>query len=340
LLSPKSHATHEGARDLADYGKKLQKSVRDSAASIPNADILLPLVSYYGTGRLWGEKRLTQGKKAETNLSRTAGYTDCLNSASKYKIFADWFERLCRSEFEERDNPKALGEITAMLAAVRNAVNSMLEPSGWSNIAFKSAQDGIVAEHPRFGLMSVDWLSDGIRNMIAMVADIAHRAVRLNSHLGENAAKETPGIVLIDEVDMHLHPEWQQSVISSLRQAFPRIQFIVTTHSPQVLSTVRREQIRLLLENGEVENLADDIGTYGAESSFILQEVLEVDSRPQSIETVGKLKKYQKLVEDRREDTDEGRNLRQELEASLGKHDRALLTADIRISQLKILRPS
>jgi predicted ATP-binding protein involved in virulence len=95
-----------------------------------------------------------------------------------------------------------------------------------------------VAHHDQHGELSVALLSDGIRNMIGMVADIAFRATKLNPQFGFLAAKETPGVVLIDEVDMHLHPEWQQVVLQSLTTAFPALQFIVTTHSPQVLTTV------------------------------------------------------------------------------------------------------
>ena len=69
-----------------------------------------------------------------------------------------------------------------------------------------------------------------------MIADIAYRCVSLNGHLGKEAALKSKGLVMIDEIDMHLHPEWQQVVISSLEKAFANIQFILTTHSPQVLT--------------------------------------------------------------------------------------------------------
>ena len=79
-----------------------------------------------------------------------------------------------------------------------------------------------------------------------MAADIAYRMARLNPDLGENVALQTPGVVLIDEVDMHLHPSWQQTVINDLTRAFPLVQFIVTTHSPQLLTSVPPESIRIL----------------------------------------------------------------------------------------------
>ena len=76
--------------------------------------------------------------------------------------------------------------------------------------------------------------------------------VRLNPDLGINAVLKTPGIVLIDEVDMHLHPSWQQTVLYDLRKAFPLVQFIVTTHSPQVLTTVPPQSIRALRWNNDL----------------------------------------------------------------------------------------
>lgn len=84
-------------------------------------------------------------------------------------------------------------------------------------------QRNIVASHKEYGDLPVTSLSDGVRNMIGMVADIAYRAVRLNPHLLNQAVKETNGIVLIDEVDMHLHPEWQQLILQNIREAFPKL---------------------------------------------------------------------------------------------------------------------
>ena len=92
-------------------------------------------------------------------------------------------------------------------------------------------------------LFSFDNLSDGYRNMLAIVADIAHRAGRLNPQLMDKAATETPGIVLIDEVDLHLHPKWQRRVLNDLRTAFPKVQFIVTTHSPFIIQSLKPGEV-------------------------------------------------------------------------------------------------
>lgn len=86
------------------------------------------------------------------------------------------------------------------------------------------------------GPRPVGLLSDGYRSTVALFADLARRCAILNPHLLEKAAEKTPGIVLIDEVDLHLHPSWQRRLIADLRKAFPAIQFVLTTHSPQVIS--------------------------------------------------------------------------------------------------------
>jgi predicted ATP-binding protein involved in virulence len=136
--------------------------------------------------------------------------------------------------------------------------------------------------HPELGTLPVDMLSDGLRNTISMVADLAFRACKLNPHLGERAPLETPGIALIDEVDMFLHPFWQQTIIGSLRTAFPAMQFIVTTHSPQVLSTVRRENIRVIGKDAQGTLVASQplAMTYGEPSNDVLQSVMQVDPQP------------------------------------------------------------
>jgi predicted ATP-binding protein involved in virulence len=336
LASAKSHTTYADSRELIAFAKRLQSGVRASASS-GDPGPLLPLVSYYGTGRLWDHKRVPAGPETNGRSSRTVGYADCLDSSSRYRTFVRWFERLTRAEFDERDHPEVLGGIRNQLQAVRSAVDTVLEPCGWRSIAFKSREAGVVVEHDRFGVLPVDLLSDGIRNLIGLAADIAHRGVRLNSHLGVNAVRLTPGIVLIDEIDMHLHPAWQQTVIATFRRAFPAIQFVVTTHSPQVLTTVRQHHIRLLDCDGGVY-VPTDTGTYGAESSRVLEEILGVHARPQSVETVAQLRAYLSLVEDGKARTGEARDLRHKLEYALGTKDPDLRLADLRAVQLEALK--
>jgi predicted ATP-binding protein involved in virulence len=178
-------------------------------------------------------------------------------------------------------------------------------------------------------------LSDGYRNLLALVLDFARRLAQ--AHPNWPNPLEAPGILLIDEIELHLHPKWQQTVIPNLRAAFPNTQIIAATHSPEVLTTVRRENIHLLGSDHALEQMPADVGTFGAESSRVLQEVFAAYPRPQQIETVQQLDEYLALVESRQQDSDRGRELRAALESALGRSDPDLLRADVRISQLKVL---
>lgn len=217
------------------------------------------------------------------------------------------------------------------LLAISQAVNIMLAPSGWSNMRYSASEKEVVATHPEQGNVAVSKLSDGVRNMIGLVADIAYRCVRLNPHLGGEAVTKTHGLVLIDEVDMHLHPQWQQLVLQNLLEAFPNIQFIVTSHSPQVLTTVKKESVHLIhLEDGKGWTQNPIGETYGIASQDALLELMQVEPRP-PLERVLKLREYMNLIDLGQHKTDAGVALRGELEALYGKGHEELNRADRKI---------
>lgn len=87
------------------------------------------------------------------------------------------------------------------------------------------------------------YMSDGLQSMINIVSEIAHRCIELNGCLGHNAVKMTPGVVMIDEIDLYLHPHWQKHVLQDLTKAFPMIQFIVSTHSPFIVQSLQEGQL-------------------------------------------------------------------------------------------------
>lgn len=128
--------------------------------------------------------------------------------------------------------------------------------------------------------LSVLQLSQGERSLIALISDIARRLVLLNPSLDNPL--DGKGVVLIDEIDLHLHPEWQQAVLPNLLYTFPNIQFIVTTHSPQVLSTVAKESIRKLGNNVEGKNVASipKSYSYGMPSNDVMEAVMHVNPQP------------------------------------------------------------
>ncbi len=121
-------------------------------------------------------------------------------------------------------------------------------------------------------------LSDGERGTLALVLDLTRRLAQANpTH--EDPAAEAEAVVLIDEIDLHLHPKWQRQIVHNLKNAFPRCQFIATTHSPQVIGEVEHGRIQIIAD-GQVYSPTH---SYGVDSSRLLEEVMDADSRASDV---------------------------------------------------------
>lgn len=301
-----------------------------------NVDTIeLPLMVYLGTGRLWYQGRYTseaEDKKLDASVfSRLWGYQNCLTATSSYKQFETWYGWVFRSyrelqidQLENRLKPQdqnALANFAAAIEVVQRAINTLTTPlTGWRDLQYRASMgQQLVMEHPQHGYMPLALLSDGLRNMVAMVSDIAFRCIKLNPHLGKQAALQTRGIVMIDEVDMFLHPAWQQQVLGALQQAFPLLQFIVTTHSPQVISTVHADSIRVLGQGVDGKPVAAMplASTYGEPSSSVLRAVMQVDPLP-PIHEKAELQRLTELVDQGLSGEEEAKHLMLRLEAALG----------------------
>lgn len=341
-----------GARRLEHAAKTLQIGVFKSALIGEPETLDLPVLAYYGTGRLWSHKPTAFQKFDSSEYSRTFGYQDCLDITSSYRNFAKWYTRIFLSYREEQirslergqSNLHVKDEIVHPVKAVQNAVNAILESqTGWRDLAYSSEFADLVLEHPVHGILKVSQLSDGIRNIVALTADIAYRCVKLNPHLGLLACQDSAGVVLIDEVDMHLHPAWQQTVIPDLLSAFPRLQFIVTTHSPQVITSVPAHCIRVLQtvtdEDGHgqrvtVSNVEQQ--TQGVASSQVLAHVMQIDPTPDN-EPANKLSAYLALIQQDLHESKDGLILRQYLDAHFGAQHPDMLDCErlIRLQAFK-----
>jgi len=263
-------------------------------------------------------RKLVSKKLAQT--SRMVGYTDCLKSGSNYKIFCEWFRYWSNSAFAHAHRaakqgvPEDRSEFDDYIDCVVQAISTCLAPTGWCCIHYDVGLEELVALHQDAGTMPVAQLSDGVRNMIGLVADIAFRATKLNPHLGAEAARQTEGIVLIDEVDMHLHPSWQQTVLASLQEAFPKIQFVVTTHSPQVLSTVSREHIRVLEQRDGVYTASIPVfSPLAHESGDALARIMQVHKEP-VLEIQQDIRAYEQLVRAGKEQSNDAKSLRAKID--------------------------
>lgn len=345
-----------GAKALKNNAKALQKSIRD----LNVAPKTLPVFGYYGTGRLWREKRLMGGKKGNTEKAneqiRTFAYQDCLDPASSFKQFQDWFTsaylKVMEYQIKQLEDGATFIEVPDELRrpvkVVQDAVNAVLKPVGWQHLQYSEKYDkSLVLKHPDHGVMKISQLSDGIKNMLAMIADVAYRCVLLNGHLQDQAAKQSPGVVMIDEVDMHLHPQWQQTVIKALREAFPEIQFIVTTHSPQVLSTVAAESIRVIKhevdsDTGEMISVASQPlkQSKGVASADVMADLQLVDTVP-DVEEAHWLTQYKTLIAQGEHENDEGTELKGKIIQHFGETHHEWLECQrlIRLQAMKLKLP-
>ncbi|MBF0477401.1 MAG: AAA family ATPase, partial [Deltaproteobacteria bacterium] len=143
---------------------------------------------------------------------------------------------------------------------------------------------------------------------------------------------QLPAIVLIDEVDLHLHPRWQQRVLNDLRRTFPQTQFIVTTHSPQVITTVPEKSIRII-DKGAI--FASPPGSEGAEASRMLKRVFGVEQRPPNNSVTQDLSEYLDLVHADKWDSERAQELRERLDQQFQGEEPALQEADLYIENRK-----
>jgi predicted ATP-binding protein involved in virulence len=320
LTTAKSRTTTREVLDLTTYGQQLQ-------ALIHRADeVELPVVAYYGTGRLWKAHKSILRKQVLTQ-SRSLGYEDCLSPSSSFVQVQQWMDRASRARSQELER-KETEHWGPRLHGIQKAVDSVLEVEGWTQFAYSYDYEELSMDHPDHGRLAVSQMSDGVRGVVSMVADLAFRCMRLNSPIGEDAILETRGIVLIDEVDQHLHPGWQQRILQAIRRAFPKIQFIVTTHSPEVLTTVESRQIRIL-QDGKCYRAP--AGALGAESSRLLQSVLGLKSLRPPVNEVDELNEYLELVYTGRWKNPRAVALRQKLDQLYQGEEPALLDADLQI---------
>jgi predicted ATP-binding protein involved in virulence len=241
--------------------------------------VLCPVLAYYGAGRAWlpSNQRVPKAKGSRS-ARRWAAFYDCFSERIRFAELQDWFRR----ETIERGNRG--GRWRPGFEAVRRAILKCVPDS--DDVRFDTDRDEIVLSIGG-NAQPFDNLSAGQRMMLALVADLAVKAVTQNSFLlppeefGPDEAgmprvlTETPGVVLIDELDVHLHPKWQRQVAKDLKETFPHIQFVCTSHSPQVLGELSPDEIRIF----DGSNVVVPRRSFGIDSSRILEEVMGSETR-------------------------------------------------------------
>lgn len=262
--------------------------------------VSLPLAVYYPVNRAVLDIPLRIRKRHQ--FDRLAAYDQGLSGEwSSFRIFFEWFR-----EREDLENERRLDKTRfrdPQLQAVRSATERFLP--GFIGLRIRRAPLRMVVKKNREELI-VNQLSDGEKCTLAMVGDLARRLAIANPYM--NDPLEGEAIVLIDEIDLHLHPAWQRHIVPALKETFPNCQFLLSTHSPQILSHLDRNSIWLLERNRSSISAKRPEDAYGQEAGRILEDLMDVPARPQEVKDrltklflaieQGRLKKAKRLVDD------------------------------------------
>ena len=325
-----SHALHSengrtriaDAKQIMEYAGRLQQNVRRG-----DRNTILPIISYYGTGRLWAQKKQKKPSSSSQSDSRFGGYTDCLDIMSNEKLMLKWFKKMTFIELQEK---RDLPELRAVIGALKKSLDGVLSEKGQtmeSNVFYDIKTNDItvtyMVSHGELEKHPLKELSDGYKNTLSIIADIAYRMAVLNPQLLDNVVDLTPGIVLIDEIDLHLHPSWQKRIIKDLRNIFPKVQFIVTTHSPGIIGSISHEHLIILKES---EAIYPSSSTYGRDVNSVLREIMGVSERQQDI--MEKFNAFYHFID--LQEYEQARNILQELEAAVPE-DPEIAGANVRL---------
>lgn len=289
----------------------------------------LPVIAYYGTNRVIHEE-VQRRRGFKKNFSRFDALSGALEPDSRFRSAFEWFNAMEDIERRERETRRDFDFKHPELETVRTAIVRML-PKGFSHPRTEIRPLRFVIDHltPNgiIHTLRISQLSDGYRVILGLVMDLARRMAQANSQMLPDGMQimnplDLPAIALIDEVDLHLHPSWQQHVLTDLTKTFRNTQFIVTTHSAQVLSTVKRENIRVIGQNssGKLVAVPPLAMTYGEPSGDVLQSVMLVDPQPPVAEKAD-LQRLTELVDQGRYQDQNAIQLLQKLTSALGlKH--------------------
>jgi len=288
--------------------KKLRKKLRNKPK----------IAVFYNVNRFVADEPSLRAKDI-TQINPIDAFSNSFSANISFDDFFEWFRNTEDYESENiRFNNEPQFRLKS-LEAIRNTLATFLPKYSFPRVKRQPAER-LVLQGNGYKL-SIANLSHGERLIFAIVGDLIRRLNIANPdlenpHLGE-------GIVMIDEIEQHLHPAWQRTIIPNLRKTFPNIQFIVTTHSPQVLSNVPKENV-FILEDFKLVEITPP--TYGKDTNSILHDIFGVNARPDHARAI--FKKLYDLIDDPAKEKEAAEMLKK-LEGKYGKHDPDLIDAKL-----------
>jgi hypothetical protein len=227
-----------------------------------------PLAVLFSTNRAVPSERAPGTRVAAGGIA-AASADAFANRELRLVEFAEWMRA---QEALRSERPEA-GKV---LAAFEDTLVRFLP--GYSNLRVDSeSRPRLLIDHGST-TVAVRQLSDGERGTLALVLDLTRRLAQANPQMADPAA-EAEAVVLIDEIDLHLHPKWQRQIVRNLTAVFPRCQFIVTTHSPQVIGEVEHDRIQIIAD-GQVYSPTH---SFGVDSSRVLEEIMDAEPRTHEV---------------------------------------------------------
>lgn len=262
--------------NLRDYCVEIQSKATDNIAQD------LPIFAHYGVRRAVIDIPLRIRNKSHDSIFET--YEDWNTGGANFKSFFEWFRNQEDIENEKlrywnnNNHQSESGEFQPdrELSTVRRALESFMP--NYTNVRINRRPLRMLIDKGN-DTLDLNQLSDGEKIYFALIGDLCRRLVLANPTIGDPLQGE--GIVLIDEIDLHLHPNWQKDIAVRLTETFPNIQFILTTHSSLVLNNVPNESIRMLTNN----EIKQPSNTYGLPISIILKDEMGLTNEmPNEIE--------------------------------------------------------
>ena len=284
----KGHAASEGKsklQELNDYAKGIQSKISETSEKVN-----LPLFVYYPVNRAVVEIPLKIRGKHRFDL--LAAYDDALSSGANFRTFFEWFReredleneiRISRSQptLFELDTPVKYQFPDPQLNAVRSALTEFLPDFSDFTIRRSPLRMEVKKNGKR---LTVNQLSGGELILIAMIGDLARRMAIANPD--STKPLEGSGIVLIDEIDLHLHPRWQRIIVDKLLEVFPNCQFIISTHSPHVITHVQPESLFLLEQTDSGIVVRKPNESYGKNVDRVLEDLMGLETtRPNEVDS-------------------------------------------------------
>ena len=273
--------------------------------------ISFPLAVYYSVNRAVLDIPLRI--RTQHKFEQLDAYNQALTGArNDFRLFFEWFREREDLENQLRLTPgqENIEYRDPQLQAVRDAIESI---AGFLDIRI-SRNPLRMEVSKEENVLNVGQLSDGEKCSLALAGDLARRLAIANPGMAEPL--NGTGVVLIDELDLHLHPASQQEIVGKLMATFPNCQFIVTTHSPQILTTLRAENIRMLLrdEKGVWQTAIPSRSPLAHEPGDVLASIMDTHPKPEIEGVSRKLREYERLTREGKARTEEAEKIKNELE--------------------------